>query len=144
MNKSELLPTPRELPHAEVVIYDGNCQFCKRQVGRLNRWDGKQRLAYISLHDDFVATEYTDLTKDEMMKAMYFIDRKGNRHRGASALRVISRRLPRLWPLAVLLHIPLTLPLWSWVYHQIAKRRYRLNCDTGGCAIHFGEKPPQD
>ncbi|MBA61237.1 MAG: thiol-disulfide oxidoreductase [Planctomycetaceae bacterium] len=139
-----MLPIPTQYPNAEVVIYDGDCQFCRRQVKRLNRWDGKQRLSYISLHDKFVASEYPELTKDEMMQAMYLIDRKGKPHRGAAALRVISRRLPKLWLLALLLHIPFTLPIWSWVYRQIAKRRYRLNCDTGACEIHYGKKPPRD
>ncbi len=136
-----MLPNPSEYPNAEVIIYDGHCQFCTRQVSRLNRWDGKNRLAFISLHDEFTATAYPDLTKTQLMEAMYLIDKTDNRHRGAAAIRVISRRLPKLWPLAILLHLPFSLPLWRWGYHQIAKRRYRLNCDGGTCAIHFGEKP---
>ncbi len=139
-----MLPKPEDNPDAEVVIYDGHCQFCTRQVQRLHRWDGQQRLAFLSLHDPSVATEYPDLSKNELMQAMYFIDRNKKRHRGAAALRAISRRLPRLWPLAALMHIPLTLPLWSWGYHQIAKRRYKLNCDSDACQIHFDKKSSQD
>ena len=133
-----MLPTPHNWPDTDVVIYDGQCSFCKKQVSKLYRWDGKHRLSFISLHDDFVAEHYPELTHDEMMQAMYLVDKQGRRYRGAAALRVISRRLPRLWPLAILLHIPLTLPLWQWSYRQIARRRYRLNCDNTSCEVHFG------
>ncbi|HCA49167.1 MAG TPA: DUF393 domain-containing protein [Planctomycetaceae bacterium] len=132
-----MLPTPHNWPDTDVVIYDGQCSFCTKQVTKLHRWDGKNRLSFISLHDDFVAEHYPDLSHDEMMQAMYIVDQKGRRHRGAAALRVISRRLPRLWPLAILLHIPLTLPLWQWGYRQVARRRYRLSCDNGSCELHF-------
>ena len=132
-----MLPTPHNWPDTDVVIYDGQCSFCTKQVTKLHRWDGKNRLSFISLHADFVAKHYPDLSHDEMMQAMYLVDQKGRRHRGAAALRVISRRLPRLWPLAILLHIPLTLPLWQWGYRQVARRRYRLSCDNGSCELHF-------
>ena len=135
------LPTPDQFPEADVVIYDGHCFFCKGQVARLHRLDGRNRLAFISLHDESVARRYPDLTHDQMMKQMYVIDRQGGRHGGANAIRYLSRRLPSLWLLAPLLHIPFTLPLWSWLYNQIAIRRYRMNppanCENGACEIHF-------
>ena len=139
-----MLPAPTQFPNAEIVIYDGDCQFCTRQVEKLNRWDGKQRLTYISLHDESIVSAYPDLSKKQMMEAIYLIDKGSKRHRGAAALRVISRRLPKLWLLALLLHIPFSLPVWNWGYQQIAKRRYRLNCDTDACAIHFDKKASED
>ena len=142
MNNQNMLPTPSHYPDAEVVIYDGHCQFCTQQVRRLHRWDGKNRLSFISLHDDQVADNYPVLIYEQLMQALYLIDKRENPHRGAAAIRIISRRLPRLWPLAILLHIPFTLPLWNWGYRQIAKRRYQLNCDSGTCDTHFEKKGP--
>ena len=71
------------------------------------------------------------------MTEMYLIDRADNRHHGAGALRVLSRILPRLWPVAPLLNFPGTLPIWQWGYAQVANRRYRLGktCDDGQCKI---------
>ena len=83
------LPTPADHPTADVIIYDGECQFCTRQVGRLHRWDGKNRLAFISLHDESVAAHYPDLSHEELMQAMVLIDQRGQRYHGASAVRVI-------------------------------------------------------
>jgi len=138
------LPTPAERPEADVVIYDGDCGFCTKQVQRLARWDGGRRLAFVSLHDPLVAERYPDLSHDDMMREMYLVDRHGRRHGGAAAFRYLTRRLPRLWLLAPVMHIPFSLPLWQWGYHQIARRRYRISgkseCDGGSCSVHFGEK----
>ena len=141
------LPTPADRPDADVVIFDGKCVFCTGQVRNLLKFDGKERLAYMSLHDPEVQRRFPDLTHDQMMKQMYVIDSAGNRYGGAKAVRYLSRRLPKLWILAPLTHIPFTLPIQQWVYDQVAKRRYKiankdgLECDDDGtCSIHFGDK----
>lgn len=136
------LPTPDDLPDADVVIYDGNCKFCIQQVSRLRKWDGGNRLCFISLHDSFVAENYPDLSFEEMMEQMYVVSRSnGRKYGGARALRYLSRRLPRLWFAMPLLQIPFSLPVWQWIYRQVAKRRYRISakqddCDNDSCQIH--------
>lgn len=136
------LPTPDENPAADVVIFDGHCKFCTAQVQRLARWDrGGKRLAFLSLHDPAVAKRYPELTYDQMMEEMYLVDQRGNRHAGAAAFRYLTTRLPRLYPLAPLMHLPFTLPIWKWGYRQVAKRRYlagkTTDCDDGACKVHF-------
>src|SRR5688572_25164624 len=136
------LPTPTELPDAPVVIYDGHCKFCTGQVQNLARWDGKGRIAFISLHDPEVARRWPDLTHEMLMDQMYLIEPQGNRYVGAAAFQYLSRKLPRLWLLAPLMHIPLSLPLWQFFYRQVAKRRYWLGktgdaCDDGACKVHL-------
>jgi predicted DCC family thiol-disulfide oxidoreductase YuxK len=137
------LPTPAMLPNADVVIYDGDCNFCRSQVARLARWDGTgKRLAFISLHDPLVQERYPDLTYDMLMEQMYIVDQQGRRHAGAAAFRYLSGRLPILYALWPFLHIPFTLPLWQWGYKQVAKRRYKIMgkknaCQNGTCEIHY-------
>jgi predicted DCC family thiol-disulfide oxidoreductase YuxK len=122
-----VLPTPTDLPEADLVIYDGNCAFCRGQVARLARWDGRQRLVFVSLHDRWVAERFPDLSREQLLQQMYVVTRDGRRYAGAEALRYLTRRLPRLWPLAPLLHIPFSLAFWDWIYRRIARRRYQLN-----------------
>ena len=139
------LPTPGERPAADVVIYDGDCRFCTGQVERINRFDRGGRLAFISLHDPLVAERYPDLSHEQLMEEMVVVDREGNRYGGAAAFRYLTRRLPLLWPLAPLMHLPFSLPLWQWGYRKIAKHRYLLmgkndRCDDDSCAVHFDRK----
>ena len=103
-------------------------------------WDGNNRLAFLSLHDPEVQRYASNLTHDQMMEQMYVVDPQGRQYGGAAAFRYLSCRLPRLWTLAPLMHIPLSLPVWQWLYRQVAKRRYRWNqsaCENGSCKIHF-------
>jgi predicted DCC family thiol-disulfide oxidoreductase YuxK len=134
------LPRPQERPLADVVIYDGHCRMCTAQVRAIERLFSGGRLAYLSLHDAEVARRYPDLVHDALMREMYIVDRQGRRHAGAAAVRYLSRRLPRLWWLAPVLHLPGTMPLWSWLYRQVANSRYRFGrveaCDDGSCRIH--------
>jgi predicted DCC family thiol-disulfide oxidoreductase YuxK len=134
------LPTPAERPQADVVIFDGDCRMCTAQIRALTWWDCQGRLSYLSLHDPEVARRYPDLTHEMLMNQMYVVDQQGNRYGGAAAIRYLSRRLRRLWWLAPLLHIPGSLPLWQWLYQQVAKRRYRFGklnqCDNDACSLH--------
>lgn len=140
LSKPSVLPSPDDRPAADVVIYDGHCRICTGQIRRLARWDWGGRLYYLSLHDLRAAERYPDLSHEALMKELYVVDRSGRRHAGASAIRYLSRRLPALWWLAPILHLPGTLPLWSWLYRQIANRRYRFgkvaDCDGGTCHLH--------
>jgi predicted DCC family thiol-disulfide oxidoreductase YuxK len=138
--KTKSLPDPDERPDADVVIYDGQCRICRGQIERLAHWDRGHRLSYLSLHDARAADRYPDLSHDALMKEMYVVDRGGSRHAGASAIRYLSRRLPTLWWMAPILHLPGTLPIWTWLYQQVAKRRYRFgqseSCEDGTCHLH--------
>jgi predicted DCC family thiol-disulfide oxidoreductase YuxK len=138
------LPAPADRPDADVIVYDGHCRICTAQVRRLARFDRRGRLAFISLHDPEVARRWPELSHDDLMQDMYVVDGRGRKHRGAAAIRYLSRRLWRLWWLAPLLHIPFSLPLWQWLYRQVADRRYlfgKVNeCHDGACSVHFGPK----
>ena len=141
MIKPSELPDPDKFPDADVVIFDGQCNFCKSQIRTLQRLNCcGNRLAYISLHDPRVAQNYPDLTHEMMMEQMYLVDQAGNRHGGSEAVRYLTRRLPTLWLAAPALHLPGTARLWRWLYQQVAKRRYKLagkSCDGDACKVHF-------
>ena len=146
-----VFPSPEDFPNADVLIYDGQCVFCAGQVKNLMRLDGKNRLAFVSLHDDFVAERFPDLGYDQMMKQMYLIPSAGEaggyldkRIAGVDAIRYLTRRLPKLWILAPLIHFPFTTPIWKWGYSKVAKYRYKIagksnpQCDENGtCDLHF-------
>jgi predicted DCC family thiol-disulfide oxidoreductase YuxK len=152
MRSRQILPDPDQHPSADVVIYDGECQFCQAQVRRLAQFDawgwvvGKSnRLSFISLHDPRVHQRFPDLSHEMLMEQMYVVDGRNRRHGGADAIRYLSRRLPALWLAAPILHIPGSALLWRWMYRQVARQRYRWNkdlCEKEACAIHFGDKKP--
>lgn len=125
-------------PERDTVLYDGQCRFCRGQIGLLRRFDPTGRLRFLSLHEPSVAVEFPELERDDLMREMVVVDRSGRTRAGAEAVRYLSRRLPLLWPLALPLHVPGSLPVWNWLYRLVARNRYRLagRCDEGTCHLH--------
>jgi predicted DCC family thiol-disulfide oxidoreductase YuxK len=134
------LPTPTERPDSDVVVYDGHCRICTAQVSKLPRWDCQKKLSYLSLHDAEVTQRWPDLSHDRMMQEMVIVDHNGRRHWGPEAIRLLSRRLRRLWWASPFLHFPGSMILWRPLYRWVARNRYRLSgsptCDEGACALH--------
>ncbi len=137
---ASLGPTTNIQSNVDVVIYDGECRFCRRQIAWLRRLDVRRQLAFLSLHSPEVARRYDDLSHEQLMSEMAVVTRDGDRYFGASALRYLTKQLPTLWCFMPLLHIPGSLPLWSWLYGQVARRRYLFgrveSCAEGTCKIH--------
>ena len=125
-------------PERDTVLFDGECRFCQHQIAILNNLDLRNRFIYKSLYDPSVAADFPELTIEQLQEQMFVIDTQGNARGGATAVRYLSRKLPLLWPLALLLHIPGSLPLWNRLYAFIAKRRLWIagRCDTTSCQIN--------
>lgn len=133
-----MIPTSGR-PARDTVLYDGQCRFCVGQIGTLRRLNRGGRLEFVSLHDDRVPREFPELSRDMLMEQMYVVAPSGTAYGGAEAIRYLSRRLPLLWPLAPLLHLPGSLPLWQAGYRFVARNRYRIagrSCTDGSCSIH--------
>ena len=124
-------------PARDTVLYDGRCRFCRGQMAILRWLDLTGRLELTSLHDPSVARDFPEIPAEELMREMFVVDRAGRAHPGVQAWRLLSRRLPLLWPAAVPLHLPGSLPLWNWLYRLIARNRYRFagGCDEGACRL---------
>jgi len=149
---TKTLPDPTQRPEACVVIWDGQCRFCRQQVERLSGWDWTGQLSYLSLHDPRVAQLAPNLTYEALMEQMWVVTPDGAQYGGADALRFLSCKLPALWLAAPVLHLPLSRGLWQRLYRWVAQRRYRLagrDCSGGTCHLHVSEahsvaptKPP--
>ncbi len=124
---------------SDVVIYDGECKFCTASIVALRRLDGQGRLRFLSLHDPSVRVDFPDLTYDMLMAQMWIVTVDGMRFPGADGVKYLTRRLPILYPLAPLMHIPFSMPVWRWLYRFVARNRYRIagkGCSDGSCRLH--------
>jgi hypothetical protein len=73
-----MLPNPSDRPKSDVVVYDGDCQFCRRQVERLNWLDRGKRLSFLTLQDPAIALLLPDLTHEQLMQEMVVVTPDGN------------------------------------------------------------------
>ncbi|MBN2218376.1 MAG: DUF393 domain-containing protein [Pirellulales bacterium] len=140
-NQLRDLPEPEGRPGADVVLFDGACPLCQASAHWLARLDGGRRLTFLPFQDPRVARSFPDLSPEAIQKHLHVVDHRGRRHKGAAAVRYLTRRLPALWLAAPLLHLPGSMPFWKWLYTQIARRRRRRECGTGN-PPSFSEMPP--
>jgi predicted DCC family thiol-disulfide oxidoreductase YuxK len=119
-----------------LVIYDGMCEFCRAQIGLLKCLDLWGVLQFESLHSERISSEFPMISHEDLLKRMYVVSSDHFIYGGADAVKYISRKLILLWPIALLLHIPYTMPLWNMMYDFIARNRYRIagKC-TDSCKI---------
>ena len=129
--------TTRHHPARDTVLYDGRCRFCRSQIAILRALDFTGRLSFTSLHDPSVASDFPEIDLEDLHRQMYVVDVRGLARGGADAVRSLSRRLVLLWPLALLLHVPGTMPIWQWLYAFVARHRLKIAgaCDDGNCRL---------
>lgn len=113
------------------LIYDGQCEFCRRQVERALRWDVNRRI-------DAVPFQTADLarygvSRDAAANAMHLVAPSGTVWSGAAAARELSRLLPRTRPLSWLFAVPGAMIVAERSYRTIARRRHRLGCESAAC-----------
>lgn len=127
----------RTRPARDTVLFDGQCRFCRGQIALLRRLDLAGVLQFTSLHDPSVSRDFPEIPLEDMLAEMIVVDRVGRTWSGAAAVRYLSRRLVALWPLALPLHVPGSMPLWRHLYGLVARNRYRIagRCDDGGCRL---------
>lgn len=124
-------------PVRDTVLYDGKCRFCRSQIAILRRLDLSGKLAFTSLHDPSVARDFPEIPLEDLHRQMYVVDPAGLARGGAEAVRYLARRLVLLWPLALLLHVPGTMPLWKRLYAFVARHRLKIlgSCEDGTCRL---------
>jgi predicted DCC family thiol-disulfide oxidoreductase YuxK len=115
------------------VIYDANCKLCCRTVAFLRALDFFKRITFISAFDQTAihAAGLSHLDPNALMADMHASD--GVKvWKGYESYRVISWRIPLLWPLMPFLYL--------WPVTAIGRGIYRRVADSRTCAL---PKPPK-
>jgi len=121
--------SPRERP---LLLYDGDCAFCTRCAGLLER---------IGPDAEIVPWQFADLdelgvTEEQTSEAVQWVDLDGTVRSGHEAIAAVLGRAGWFWRVA---GRTLVLPGISWVaakaYRWVADNRYRLPGSTPACAV---------
>lgn len=119
---------------AATLIFDGECDLCRRAVERLRRWDREHRLHYVPFQDEEAIRRF-DLALPALAAAMHLVLPDGRVFAGADAVPELGRLLPGkrwwVWGFAV----PGVRRLARRVYAGIARRR---RCAVRGLPARAG------
>jgi predicted DCC family thiol-disulfide oxidoreductase YuxK len=122
-----------------VVLFDGKCAFCQKQIQRLLRMARKGALEPVDFQTPGALDAYPAVTYDACMEAMHLVTPDGKIYRGfEAAVHAVATR-PVIGKLAYIYYLPGLRWLCDRFYAWLAARRYRLaaaQCTNGTCALH--------
>jgi predicted DCC family thiol-disulfide oxidoreductase YuxK len=116
-----------------VLLYDGDCGFCRRWVRRLQRWDRHKAIEYVAAADRGAVVGLPPLSDAALDRAMHLVTSDGRVHPGARALPALLPLLPGGRLLMPLMRVPGVQPLADRVYAWAAARRHRFGCGPTTC-----------
>ncbi len=116
MNEPLRVATP---PAKPVLIFDGDCQFCRRWIARWQETTG-DRVEYRPYQDPQVATQFPELSRADLEQFVQLIQPDGSVHRGAEA---VFQTLDRPWILWTCRHVPGFAPASELAYRFVARHR---------------------
>jgi len=108
-----------------IVLYDGDCGFCKWLLAGLLRRDRAARLRPLALQEPEAAELLADLAPAERLASWHLISPGGERRSGGAAAAPLLRLLPRgRTPAAALERLP---RLTDRGYRWVAEHRTQLS-----------------
>ena len=116
-----LVPRVALPPVKPLLIFDGDCGFCRSGIARWKQMTG-ERVDYAPLQSDDIAARFPELTREQLESAVHLIQPDGRVTRAAEAvfqLLAVQRR----WPLWMYEKMPGIKPLTEFVYRRVAANR---------------------
>ena len=116
-----------------VIVYDGECRFCRAQTRRIQRWDRRDAFEYVPRQTPGLAGRFPVLEAGDFNAGMRLVSRDGSVHVGADAVYEIARRLPICRWLAWVYRVPIAHGMLRRAYGWIAANRGRLGGTDAVC-----------
>lgn len=121
------------MTHSWILVYDGQCAFCRRWVAAVRRWDRSAQVRAVPLQDGAAWSGLPGLTRPALEEAVHLAAPDGRVWAGAA----VARPLLALLPGGRLLAAPLALPgaqrLAAAAYRWVARHRHRDGCASPAC-----------
>ncbi|KRT65892.1 MAG: hypothetical protein XU11_C0017G0018 [Candidatus Dadabacteria bacterium CSP1-2] len=104
-----------------LLIYDGDCGFCRRWIARWESLTG-DRVEYAPFQQ--VASEFPEIPKEQFEASVQFIEPSGKISSGAEAVfRTLTYVPGKQWMLWMYEKIPGAAHISEWSYHLVARHR---------------------
>ncbi len=115
-----------------MLIYDDQCDFCRRWSGRFVRWTRRHPIRLVPL-SEARAKALTGKTQVELERAMHLVTAEGTVFAGAAAVRELLALVPWGWAPRTAFRIPGAMRIADRAYRFVADRRQRNGCDGEHC-----------
>ncbi len=126
-----------EADRRPVVVYDGECPFCRRQIARIRKYDRHGRFECVPRQTPGLTDRFPALGVGGFDTGMRLIVPDGQIYVGADSVYQISRQLAVFRWFAWLYRVPGVQRLARGVYFWVAARRRSLGrrCNDDACSV---------
>jgi len=105
------------------LVYDGECEFCTRLAGWVERHDQRGRIA-VRPNQQPGLIESLGLTRVEVDRASWVVEPGGRKFEGAAGISRVLRELGGVWSwLGSMYLVPPFGWVEDWYYGRVARRR---------------------
>jgi len=117
-----------EPPEKPLLIFDGDCGFCRRWIAR---WKGETGEAVDYAPSGEVAPRFPEIPPEAFRRSVQLVLPDGRVLEGAHAvLRSLAEAPGRRWPLALYSRVPGAAPVSELLYRLVARRRSEASAVT--------------
>jgi predicted DCC family thiol-disulfide oxidoreductase YuxK len=110
-------------PTKPVLVFDGDCNFCRRWISRWREATG-DRVEYIPFQHPSVTERFPELAREQSERAVQLIDTDGSIYSAAEAVfRTLAFAPRHRWPLCLYQRVPGVATVTESFYHFVAQHR---------------------
>jgi len=128
------------MPHAMIVLFDGGCPLCRREILHYRRIARDLPIEWIDVTQPDAGPDRFGIDLATALQWFHVQDRAGHMQVGVRAFIALWAELPRYRRLARLGRAPGVTPLLEFVYARFARWHFRRRCRDGVCGVPQ-EKP---
>ena len=122
------------MPVQLTLLYDPECDLCRRFQETVARWDTDGAIECVPLDDPSLQRRLADEELIAAQAELTVLDTDGTAHRGEAALRRLTEVLPGVRRLSWAHRLPGVTAAVGALYRGVQRRRARKPC------LHCGEK----
>ena len=125
-----------DLEERTVVVYDGDCAFCRRSIAAIQSRDRHNQFAYLPRKTPGLEERYPQLALEDFDSGIRVVGQDGTVHVGADGIHQIASGLPYFRRWAWLYHAPGVHGVTRRMYAWVAANRMKLSrsCE-GDCEV---------
>jgi len=110
-------------PSKPLLIFDGDCHFCRFWVNRWRRTTG-DKIDYLPSQSPSIRANYPEIPQEDFDRSVQYVEPDGTVYHGAEAVfRSLSVNPKKGWMLRWYYKVPGVRPVTEWWYRIVATNR---------------------